>query len=133
MAPAPRVASLLVASLCTLLLAGCAGGDGVSNGPDGQSAAQDGNLAYNGASSGSHSSKFDCDGSAEVTFGSNLGGGGVTVTVKDAAGKTVYSKTANNVGQASDTKDVSGSDGEWTVSATRTSGFAGQYGVTVDC
>jgi hypothetical protein len=118
---------LLVGLIASFALAGC------SNDAGGQSAAQDGNLAYNGASPGSHSSKFECDGGGTVSLGANLGSGSVTVTVKDSAGKTVYSKTASTVGQTSDNKEVQGTGGQWTVSATRGSGFTGQYGIDVSC
>src|SRR5687768_8972426 len=122
--------SLLAVVLIALLLSGCSN---ASNGPGGQSAASDGNLAYNGSSSGSHSSKFDCDGSGEASVSGNLGSGSVAVTVKDSAGKTVYSKTMNGPGQVAESKDISGTAGEWTVSAARATGFTGQYALAVDC
>ncbi|MFA5944859.1 MAG: hypothetical protein WC876_10380 [Candidatus Thermoplasmatota archaeon] len=122
-----RFAPILACVLISLSVAGCA------NGPNGQSASDGGSLAYNGASSGSHNSSFDCDGSGEAAFAANLGGGSATVTVKDAAGKTVYSKTANGPGQTAETKDITGTAGTWTVSASRTSGFSGQYALDVDC
>ena len=129
----PRTLTLTLALLPFLLLAGCSDSGSTSNGPGGQSAADEGSLAHNGAGSGSHSSRFECDGSGEASFAANLGGGSVTVTVKDADGKTVYSKTATGPGQAADTKDVEGSSGTWTVSATRDGAFSGQYALDVDC
>ncbi|MHB1261190.1 MAG: hypothetical protein ACYC2H_05685 [Thermoplasmatota archaeon] len=126
-----RFAPFVMTVLCAALLSGCA--NNASNDGAGQSVAQDGNLAFNGTGSGSHSSKFDCDGSGSVSFGANLGSGSVTVTVKDSTGKSLYSKTANGVGQTGETKDVEGAAGEWTISATRASGFTGQYGVDVSC
>lgn len=126
-----RFTPLALMVLCAALLSGCAGN--TSNGPDGQSASDEGSLAYNGASAGTQSSKFDCDGSGEASFASNLGSGSVTATMKDSAGQTVYTKSASGPGQVADTKEVQGAAGEWTVSATRGAGFSGQYAVDVDC
>jgi hypothetical protein len=124
-----RPALLLSALLLALALSGCS----ASNGPGGQSASGHGSLAYNGASSGSHSNSFECSGSAEVDFSANLGSGSVSVTVKDSAGKTVYSKSYGGVGESAESKSVTGASGTWQVSATRTSGFSGQYAVSVSC
>ena len=70
----------------------------------------------------------------------------VRITVKDAAGATVYSKELSGPGQAADTKTVSGAAGTWTMSASRQagsyggtwapgagSGFSGQYAANVSC
>lgn len=130
---------LVLSSLLTaLLLAGCS----ASQGADGQQASADGSLAYQGASTGQQSSKFDCgDGSGMVSVGGQLGSGSLTVTVRDAAGKTVYTRTFNGPGQSGDSRQTdTGEPGEWTVSASRSAGSAmygggwsGQYGISVQC
>jgi hypothetical protein len=122
------VPTALTALAFAVLLAGC------SNGPDGQSASAPGSLAYNGASAGTQSSgPFQCDGGGDVSFSANLGSGTVTVSVKDAAGKVVYTKTTGSAGQTSESKSVSGAPGSWSLTATRGAGFAGQYAANVDC
>jgi hypothetical protein len=120
---------LLTLSLLALvpLLAGCAN-DGA-----GQSASGEGSLAYNGASAGSHSDKVECGASGDLHVNANLGSGSLTVTVKDESGRTLASKSYSMVGQASETSDLSGAAGTWTLSATRGSGFTGQYALHVEC
>lgn len=122
--------ALLAAIALAVLLAGCS----AKNDSSGQSASAPGSLAYNGASAGTQSSApFQCDGSGDLSFSSNLGGGSMTVSVKDAAGKVVYTKTATGPGQASDSKTVSGASGSWGITATRGAGFNGQYAASVSC
>ena len=126
----PLLALPALGLLLAALLAGCS----ASNSPGGQSANSPGSLAYNGASSGSQSSPaFDCDGSGELSYSANLGSGSLTVTVKDSAGKAVFTKSTSGPGQAAENKDVSGASGDWTIVATRGAGFTGQYAVNVDC
>ena len=124
-----RPALLLSLFLLAVVLSGCS----ASNGADGQSAASAGNLAYNGASPGSNSSKFTCGTTGEVNFSSNLGSGSLTVTVKDGSGATVYSKTTSGPGQASESKSAKGAAGTWQVTATRGGSFTGQYAINVGC
>jgi predicted small secreted protein len=126
-----RSLALVLALLsCAVLLAGCS----ASNGPGGQSAGAPGSLAYNGASSGTQTSEaFTCDGSGSVSVSANLGSGSVTFTVKDGSGKVAYTKSVGSAGQASDSKDVSGASGSWTITASRGAGFTGQYAVNVQC
>lgn len=126
---------LLVAFACAVLLSGCS----ASQGAGGQEASAPGNLAYQGASAGSHSSKFDCDGSGTVSVGAQLGSGSVTIKVLDGNGATVYSKEFSGAGQGADSKSVEGAAGKWTLSAQRESGgmagggWSGQYGVDAKC
>ena len=133
-----RSVLLLSGLMAALLLSGCT----ASQGADGQQAAAGGSLAYQGASAGEHSSTFDCDsGEASVSVGGQLGSGSVTVTVRDADGATVYTRTFNGPGQSADSRrSDAGEPGEWTVSASRRAGsdmygggWSGQYGISVAC
>jgi hypothetical protein len=113
-----------LASLLAFALAGCAG-------------SPSGTLAFNGSGNGTQQDSFQCDGSGEVDFSANLGGGSVTLTIKDSTGKSVYTKRADSAGQTAEEGDVSGASGEWTMTAARTSNgfgpFAGQYAVAIRC
>jgi hypothetical protein len=137
----PLPAALAIAF--AVLASGCAdrGGDGpsASNGPGGQSASSgQGELAYNGASNGSHSDTFECDGTAAVDIAGNLGSGTLQIRVTDAAGR-VHSHTVSGPGQASEHEDLRDgwAAGTWTVSAMRSSNsygaFSGQYAISVEC
>lgn len=127
---APLRPLLMLALLSAALLAGCS----ASNDAGGQSASSPGNLAYNGASSGTQTSKaFGCDGSGTANVSANLGSGSVTITVKDSTGKAVYTKSVSGPGQSADNKAVSGAKGDWTITASRGAGFTGQYAVNVNC
>lgn len=128
-AVAMRSALLLAALLAALALAGCS----ASNGPDGQSAAAQGSLAYNGASSGSQSHTFTCGASGHFSLSSNLGSGSVTITVKDGAGKSIHTKTVDGPGQSSEDTTITGASGTWEITATRAAGFSGQYAANVSC
>lgn len=135
MAPAMPSGPLLFAVLCTLALAGCS----ASQGAGGQEASAPGNLAYQGAAEGQHQSTFECDGSALVSVGAQLGSGSVTVKVKDGDGATVYTKEFSGPGQSGDSRTVQGASGEWTIMAERDGdplyggGWSGQYGVDAEC
>ncbi len=134
---------LLTSLLIATLMSGCT----FSNGADGQTAGGPGTLSYNGASTGSHTSEpLSCDGSGKVNVNYNMGGGSIKVTVKDGAGATAFSKTYSGTGQQSETKNISGQSGQWTVTVTRESGssyggftgqqyggFSGQYNVNIAC
>jgi hypothetical protein len=130
-----RPAPLLVALMCTILLAGCS----ASQGAGGQEASAPGNLAYQGASSGKHQSGFACDGDGTVSVGAQLGSGSVTVKVLDADGDTVYMREFSGAGQSADSRAVQGAAGEWTLSAERKAdtlyggGWSGQYGIDASC
>jgi hypothetical protein len=124
----PLLACLVIA----LALSGCAGGN-ASNGPDGQSASGGGNLAYNGASNGSHSDTFDASGTCELQLNANLGSGTVKVTLTSPSGDSV-SGSFSGPGQTSKTYgDATGSDGTWTLKAERSGGFTGQYTASAVC
>ena len=129
-----RLIVLLTAALAAVLLAGCS--DGVSNGPDGQSASGGGNLAYNGASNGTQTDTFESDGSCDLVVSANLGSGRVVFTLTGAGSST--SKEVSGPGQYADTAGtLSGAAGTWTLKAERSSNsygtFSGQYAVTADC
>jgi len=129
-----RVAIIFLVAMLMTGLSGCT----VSNSPDGQSAAGGGSLAYNGSSSGSHSSQpFECDGSGKVSVTYNMGSGSIAVSIKDGSGSTAWSKTYSGTGQEGETQNVQGAEGSWVLTVTRSSGtfggFTGQYAINVDC
>src|SRR5688500_4953590 len=126
----PRLTLLLVAGLCAALLSGCSGGKDPCEGS--QIAEGGGSLAFSGSCSGSHSSTFDCDGSAKLVAAVYLTGGEVVLTVEDAGGATVYSKTRGTA-ILSDEAEVTGTAGAWTVTAERKDDATGQYALQVDC
>lgn len=114
-----------------LALSGC------MNGPDGQSAAKDGNLAYNGASNGTHSSSFEAEGTCSLHISSNIGSGRVDVVLRTPSGTTVEGSAAGPGQKDVHAGDATGGQGTWTLTATRSgSGFAtfsGQYLARADC
>lgn len=123
----------ILACLSLVLLAGCT----ASNGADGQSAGGGGNLAYNGASNGSHTDSFESDGSCVLHLSANLGSGKVTVTLRTAEGTTVQANAAGP-GQVSKAfGEATGSPGTWTLRAERTNNdfgpFSGQYAASATC
>jgi hypothetical protein len=126
----------LAGVLVLLFLAGCS----ASQGADGQQASAPGSLAYQGASTGQHQSTFQCDGSGTISVGAQMGSGSLTVTLRDAAGTTAYSRTFSGASQSSDSRGVMGAEGTWTLAAQRSSGssqfgggWSGQYGISVQC
>ena len=123
----------LFSVLAAFALAGCTEGGGVSNGPDGQSAAGGGNLAYNGASNGSHTDTFESSGTCELQLNANLGSGTVKVTLTAPSGATVTG-SYTGPGQTSKTYgDATGPEGIWTLKAERSGGFTGQYTASGVC
>jgi hypothetical protein len=134
MAVARILRSLALLSVLTAFaMAGCAEGGSVSNGPDGQSAAGGGNLAYNGASNGSHTDTFEGSGTCELQLNANLGSGTVKVTLTSPSGETATG-SYSGPGQTSKTYgDATGSEGTWTLKAERSGGFTGQYTASAIC
>jgi hypothetical protein len=123
---------LLALAILALALSGCSGG-GVDNGPGGQSAAGGGNLAYNGASDGTHTDTVESDGSCSLHVSANLGSGSVKVTLRTSEGTTVE-KTVGGPGQFDgNVGDASGGAGDWTLTAARSGGFTGQYAAHAEC
>lgn len=127
---------LVACSLLVVALAGCS----ASNGPGGQSAEGAGHLAYNGASTGEHQTKVDCDGGATLRWSGNLASGQVDVRVLDGDGVQKFSILYSKMGQSSDTKPVSGAAGDWTLTAERKGSvqygmesWSGQYDLHLDC
>lgn len=134
------VASRSIAALSGLLLALLLSGCSASQGAGGQQASANGSLAYQGSSTGTQSDTFSCGGEGAVSVGGQLGSGKLTVTVKDGAGRQVYTKEFSGPGQSADSRTVSGTAGEWTVTAVRGAGssqfgagWSGQYGISVGC
>jgi hypothetical protein len=117
----------LASCLLLTLLAGC------SNGTGGQEASSDGALAYNGASAGEQTTTRQCPARATLHWSANLGSGSLALKVTDSSGATVWSRTVTGPGQAADQTGLSAATGTWTVKATRSSGFAGQYALHLEC
>jgi hypothetical protein len=61
----------------------------------------------------------------------DLEAGQFTVTVKDGAGSTVFSKTYS--GNGDDSANMDGEDGPWEIKAVRKDGFAGEFNVQIYC
>lgn len=104
-------------------MSGCmAAGCEASNSPNGQVAVcnKDGSFSY--STNAGMTTKTDTytwtngEATADVHWALNLGMGSASITVKDAAGKTVFTKSISKVGQESGTKTTqAGQAGEWTV------------------
>lgn len=122
---------LIPLTLLALAFAGC------SNSPEGQSAADGGSLAYNGASNGSHSDEVESDGSCTLHIAGNLGSGKVTVTLTTSSGTTVQGSIEGPGQKDTAVGDASGPAGTWTLTAERTSTsmgpFSGQYVAHAEC
>jgi hypothetical protein len=61
----------------------------------------------------------------------DLQAGKFTVTVKDGAGATVFSKTYS--GKGGDSANLNGQDGSWKITAEREDGFTGGFTVQIYC
>lgn len=132
------IAALLLA---TGFLAGCVdSGCGFNQGQMGSSSGQEGvcnetdSFAYGTQGQAMSDTKTwaweNTQGSADATWGFQ-GTGDVTLTIKDADGKTVLQRSIGSMGQGgSSTTTDSGTVGEWTIQL-RFSNFQGQMGVGV--
>lgn len=124
---------LVIAAAATvaILVSGC------TNDAGGQSMAHSGNLAYNGATPGTHHTTLDCGSEGTFTWIGNLGSGQVDIRVLDGDDVQKFSIIYSKVGQSSDSKPVFGAAGEWTLTATRESsgvgGWNGQYDAHLEC
>lgn len=133
--PTRKVPSMAVAAtVLALLLAGCS----ASNDAGGQSAAGDGALAYNGATTGSHSSTVTCGGSATLHWSGNLGSGLADIRVLDADGDQRISILYSRSAPEQDSKPATGAPGTWTLQVERradaaTNTWSGQYAVHLEC
>jgi hypothetical protein len=126
-----RTPLLLAATLLLgLAVSGCSQGNGDCS--SSSIATSEGNLAFNGACTGTQSSSFQCDGSGEASVAINLAKGSVEVTLKDSSGDVVYHKEQGS-GPFADDRDVTGKSGRWTVSAERKGDISGQYAISIDC
>ncbi len=61
------------------------------------------------------------------------GMGTVTFTVKDGSGTTIHTDTLGGMGQEADHATLRGDPGTWTLTATRSSDFQGQYASSLSC
>lgn len=120
-----RAFPLLVAGL--VVLAGCASQSSVSN--------QTNNFSYAGQAAGhddveSYTWK-NTMGSARVDWGGQVADGSFTLTIKDAAGKQVFSKSLGGTSQEGFSGSTStGLAGDWTVKIVFDD-FTGQMGLYV--
>ena len=114
-----RTAALLPLALASaLLLAGCTG-NAVT-------------IAGQGYESGTQSKTLACNEQAHLAIGAQ-GTGKFTVTVKDGAGRTVFSDGSVSAGQDGQAQTLTGEKGTWTLRLSTGLGYAGQYGVTLSC
>lgn len=143
-----RIVLLITSLLLTTLLSGCT----FEQGADGQSAIGPGTVSYQGASDGTQTSKpLSCDTSGKVNV-NYQGSGSLKVVVRDGSGSSIYAHTYSVNGQGSDTNNISGKAGGWTISVERGgasggsipdfgsgtqqytgSGFSGQYNANIAC
>lgn len=123
----------------SMIMSGCAGaGCSGGNTPNGQVAVcnQQGSFSY-GTNAGM-ASKTDTytwsnpGDQAEVHWAMNLGMGSATLTIQDAGGKQVFSKSFSGVGQESSTTTTqTGTPGDWTIQV-RLSGTSGQVAFEIN-
>ena len=118
----------------SLVLSGCT----VSNSPGGQDAVsnQDNNFSYStnaGMTTKTENFEWTNSGSkAAVHWSMNMGMGSASLTVKDAAGKQVFTKSFSGTGQqASSQTTTTGEAGEWTITVKLT-GASGQIAFHVN-
>lgn len=129
-------ASMLIASL---MLSGCAdAGCAASNDMSGQVAVCNKKDTFAYSVNAGMTSKTDTytwetsHGKASVGWSSNLGMGSVTLTIKDAEGKQVFTRSYATMGQKSESATTStGKAGSWTIEV-RLSGASGQIAIEVN-
>lgn len=60
------------------------------------------------------------------------GAGGAMIEILDGAHRTIYRDESGVTGEVSDSRDVAGTPGLWTLSVDP-AGFAGQFKITLSC
>lgn len=123
----------------SLATSGCVGsGCEASNSPGGQVAVcnQKDSFSYSvNAGATSKSDTYPWSNSAtkaQVHWAMNIGFGGASVTIKDAVGKQVFTKSFGGTGQSSASQTTSeGTAGDWTIEV-RLTGASGQVAFEVN-
>lgn len=122
----PRNALTALVVTGAMLLAGCAG------------LTAEASIDYDGASNGSHSDKADCDADGSITGSGDITDGSVQVTVEDADGTEMFTRTFSGSFDL-DKTDLDGDAGTWTLEAVRRGDdlagdeFNGEYEFHLDC
>lgn len=116
--------ALLALAVLAALLAGCAAGGGLSNQPD--------HFSYGGAATGKTTTEVyewaNSGTAAQVSWGGG-GSGSLSLTMKDAAGATMFARTLGNGGLHERTLD--GQPGTWRIEL-RFQGYNGGMGLNID-
>ncbi|MGB1586627.1 MAG: hypothetical protein ACPHID_06245 [Thermoplasmatota archaeon] len=120
-----RAFSILAAGM--FLLAGCAGQSAVNNNTN--------NFSYAGQAAGWDDVETytwkNTMGTASVSWGGQVAEGSISVTIKDAAGKQVFSRGLSGQSQEGFSGDTaSGLAGDWTIKLTFQD-YTGQMGLNV--
>lgn len=123
--------------LMPLLLSGCAANCSGSQGLGGQQGVcNEGDSFYfgkQGSFMGTETHTWQNSGTKATVAWGGQGTGTVTVKIKDAAGKEVFSKDFSGAGQAGGTHATQvGKAGAWTITISAKVAFQGQVGVAVN-
>jgi len=124
--------------LMATFLAGCAGCSG-SQGAYGGSVGQQGvcnqqdhfSYGVQGVKSGSESYTWQNGGNAASVQWGGQGSGSFTVSITDAAGKSVFSQSFNGGQQGAQQTTASGQSGAWRIDLSFSS-FSGQGGLSIN-
>lgn len=121
---------LLMILLASLLISGCVDD---SESTDPADSASEATLEYEGSQSGVENESAQCsDGDATLNGGGTIDDGTVTVTVSDGAGSEVFRRVYDDRWEF-EGETLEGSGGDWTLSATRSTGFDGGYSFVMLC
>ncbi len=102
--------------------------------PEPSSSGDEASLRYQGTAGGSHQDTAQCGESATLDGRVQIGGGSVTLEVRDGGGEVVYTTTVDGAAQETIDTRLAGVAGTWTLAATRDGYyFSGQYGVELTC
>lgn len=109
------------------LLAGCAGQSAVSNTTN--------SFSYAGQAAGWDDTETytwkNTIGKAHVSWGGQIADGSISVTIKDATGKQVFSRGLSGTSQEGFSGDTgSGTPGDWTIKLTFQD-YTGQMGLNI--
>ncbi len=144
----PRV---LLAGLLMVLataLAGCTDGDVTvtqdADAPSNEAGAGDeqdqpswtgdeASVQFQGTAGGMEEDTARCGEYGALAGGVQVGGGSVTIELRDGDGAVVYTTTVPGPGQKGIDTEIAGAPGTWSLEATRGAGFTGQYAVELAC
>jgi hypothetical protein len=116
-----------LALLPVLMLAGCIGDSGGAA-----------SVSYDGTGNGVDRDSTDCDNDGTLVASGQVDDGQVDVRVTDGDGHPVFSRQFDG-GANLDAQSLDGANGEWTITATRTSDtilgspFSGDYSFRLSC